>query len=490
MVKRGRKRAKDAPALGAAAGGAKKLRRTETKLHEHTSAAPTGAGAAVAGVPRRARAVEPWDLTVAAPQGIPPAPLRCVCRSAAAAATLEVRRAKAVEALRKALARQCEALGLDAPPQLALERWRFACKLAEEQGGTQLAGAKGKRRKRGLCGVLGTPDPLLPCGSGVAGGDGGGLVEDLVRAGVDTAKAERAAEELHAASVAEAAKLEALARRLVDGGDAAATAAAGRLSVARHRHSLDYTLDGCFVKLTHAAHEKLVELHRRHCASPGTGERADAVDLRLFALLLRYKTLHGHGFQAAAGPPVFRLLHERLGVTMECFASPLNAYFARFCSAFPDVDAPFGSAGSFWSCSPRRGSFEVNPPFVPYMLDRAAARCVQLLDAAEDTGDPLAFCFVQPGWTERVAWTSLSKSAFLRLRVVVAAADHGFCDGTSHQRQDPFRTSPYDTGVFVLQTSAAATKWPVGEALEPELRAAFAQCLPSQAAAKRQGRAA
>ena len=94
MVKRGRKRAKDAPALGAAAGGAKKLRRTETKLHEHTSAAPTGAGAAVAGVPRRARAVEPWDLTVAAPQGIPPAPLRCVCRSAAAAATLEVRAAR------------------------------------------------------------------------------------------------------------------------------------------------------------------------------------------------------------------------------------------------------------------------------------------------------------------------------------------------------------------------------------------------------------
>lgn len=52
--------------------------------------------------------------------------------------------------------------------------------------------------------------------------------------------------------------------------------------------------------------------------------------------------------QAAAGPPVFKLLRDRLAVGCECFASPLNAAFSRFGSAFPDVDAPFGSAGSFF----------------------------------------------------------------------------------------------------------------------------------------------
>lgn len=52
--------------------------------------------------------------------------------------------------------------------------------------------------------------------------------------------------------------------------------------------------------------------------------------------------------QAAAGPPVFKLLKDRLAVGFECFASPLNATFARFGSAFPDVDGPFGSAGSFF----------------------------------------------------------------------------------------------------------------------------------------------
>lgn len=76
-----------------------------------------------------------------------------------------------------------------------------------------------------------------------------------------------------------------------------------------------------------------------------------AFHARLFALLLRYKSLQGHGFQAAVGPPVFRLLRRRLAVGFECFASPLNASFARCASAFPDVDGPFGSCGSFFRCT-------------------------------------------------------------------------------------------------------------------------------------------
>ena len=69
---------------------------------------------------------------------------------------------------------------------------------------------------------------------------------------------------------------------------------------------------------------------------------------RLFALLLRYKSILGHGYQAATGPPVFTVLKQRLGVGMECFASPLNSHFDRFASAFVDVDGPFGSCGSFF----------------------------------------------------------------------------------------------------------------------------------------------
>ena len=84
--------------------------------------------------------------------------------------------------------------------------------------------------------------------------------------------------------------------------------------------------------------------------APTSGCTDSYVDFhnRLFAMLLRYKSIQGHGYQAAAGPPVFDILKRRLGVGMECFASPLNAHFDRFASAFVDVDAPFGSCGSFF----------------------------------------------------------------------------------------------------------------------------------------------
>ena len=159
---------------------------------------------------------------------------------------------------------------------------------------------------------------------------------------------------------------------------------------------------------------------------------------------------------------------------------------------------------------------------------------------------PLSFVVVVPGWTEGDCWAHLSTSPcllraplahmphswlrmlriilsdyshwmlrrapccarpvplvhqrahwcrYLRFKLVVAAEDHGFCDGASHQRKDPYRESPYDTAVFVLQTEAGARKWPVtagasdeGVSLKEALVRAFAQGRPTAAAKKRQKR--
>ena len=62
---------------------------------------------------------------------------------------------------------------------------------------------------------------------------------------------------------------------------------------------------------------------------------------------------------------IFDVLLRGLDITFECFASPLNCRYSRFCSAFRDTDAAFGSIGSFFDSEPRQGSFEANPPFVP-----------------------------------------------------------------------------------------------------------------------------
>lgn len=66
----------------------------------------------------------------------------------------------------------------------------------------------------------------------------------------------------------------------------------------------------------------------------------------------------------------------------------------------------------------------------------------------------------------------------------------GFCDGAAHQRRDPYRRSPYDTAVFVLQTPRGAERWRGArdDKFEAEVRAAFAACVPTEAAEGRQRR--
>ena len=57
----------------------------------------------------------------------------------------------------------------------------------------------------------------------------------------------------------------------------------------------------------------------------------------MWALLTTYDALHGHGYQAALPGKGFDVLQSMLGVTCECFASPFNCRFPRYCSAFPEV---------------------------------------------------------------------------------------------------------------------------------------------------------
>ena len=182
-----------------------------------------------------------------------------------------------------------------------------------------------------------------------------------------------------------------------------------------------------------------------------------AFHARLFAVLLRYKAIHGYGFQASVGPEVFNTLRASVGAEFECFASPLNAFHGRYHSAFPDVDGPFGSCGDFFknSKSIRRGCYQVNPPFVGSVMDAMYDVIHTALDAADASQSPLTFVVFVPGWTDTPAWAKLQKCEHLRNHFVVAATDHGYCDGAAHQRKNTYRTSVYDTGVFVLQSKRA-----------------------------------
>ena len=84
----------------------------------------------------------------------------------------------------------------------------------------------------------------------------------------------------------------------------------------------------------------------------------------------------------------FRVL-EAWGCEHECFANPLNATLASYCSLHYDSDRYFGSLGSFFDFHPVRGNFEANPPFV-IKSDEVEHHMLTILETAERNDQPSA----------------------------------------------------------------------------------------------------
>ena len=271
--------------------------------------------------------------------------------------------------------------------------------------------------------------------------------------------------------------------------EASASSEAGRLRVRSDRADSDHSdsddEDPASSSL-YAEEEAETRAGETDAASGGNDSGRRAFHARLFALLLRYKSIQGYGFQSGVGPRVFATLRAAAGVAFEAFASPLNCYHTNgFCSAFPDVDAPFGTRGDFFKLADagafKRGAAQVNPPFVSGVMRRVAETIERVLTAASENDAPLTFVVFIPGWTDEWAWSALSDSRFLVTKFVVAAADHGYCDGAAHQRKASFRSSTYDTGVFALcspkaQSTVAGKRFRAqnGAVFERDVREAFA----------------
>lgn len=475
----------------------KKQSAASSQRHEIVKVASTGKGAeAAAEAGRRARCIL-WDLRSPVPKWVP-APVRRGVLLPSATLALELQLARALMSLRRHLSNACASHGMKAKVRpLTFERWRFAAKFEE--------GEKHHAHKSHL---------VLPAAVKTSSSADAGLADELQRQGLSEADACTVAAGLRKESVKACASIAKACHQAVSG----KVFTHPPLRLAFHRRSADLQCGEAFVKVGHAAYGKLSLLYRRFAPADeafqppsdsdfhdaeaeaaeaqasvgGGGVEVDAASgprgvlhLRMFSLLLRYKSLCGHGFQAALGPSVWELLKSKLGVAFECFASPLNAHLPQFCSGFEDVDAPFGSRGSFFSIKPLTGSFAANPPFVHTIMDAMATHMIALLESSSSR-HALAFSVFLPSWGESKAFQQLSDSAFLRRRVIIAAADHGYCDGASHQRQDPFRQSPYDTACFFLQTDRAAEKWPVDDHLEEELRQSMAKCVPLAPAVSRQ----
>ena len=106
---------------------------------------------------------------------------------------------------------------------------------------------------------------------------------------------------------------------------------------------------GLSFRLNQEHYRKLqVMFDRMHPYSMDLASHESAFSCCLFCLLCRYDMLQGAGLQSSMHGSVFDVLLQAYDCRLECFASPLNSRYERYCSAFFDTDGPFGSVGSFF----------------------------------------------------------------------------------------------------------------------------------------------
>lgn len=197
-----------------------------------------------------------------------------------------------------------------------------------------------------------------------------------------------------------------------------------------------------------------------------------AFNADLYRMVTRYLTIGNIGTQASAPSQFYNYAVDNLGVHHECFASPLNANMNSYTSAYPDVDYPFGSLGSFFQLReifPDGGSFAANPPFLAPIMDSMMLYIVDWMNSTD--APPLSFIVIMPDWTDNNAYnTALDNDHLITYDTVIPKESHRYV--LRRLTSDELR-SMCDTRLLILQNNSGAEQWPVSQEQADGLVEAF-----------------
>ncbi|CAK8697187.1 unnamed protein product [Clavelina lepadiformis] len=227
--------------------------------------------------------------------------------------------------------------------------------------------------------------------------------------------------------------------------------------------TVSLTYNANTLRINHRYLEKLEQLYRCSCKDDPTMQLFLP---RVWCLLRRYQTFFGPNqyegimLHGALPTQVFQCLHDTFGVTMECFASPLNCFYKHYSSAFADTDTYFGSSGPILQFFPVRGSFEANAPFVEELMEAMVDHFEKLL---KQSNEPLSFIVFVPEWRDPtpVALLRMENSAFKRKQVLIPAFEHEYRSGLHHAapQKEVYHKAVHGTLIFFLQNDPGFELW-------------------------------
>lgn len=164
---------------------------------------------------------------------------------------------------------------------------------------------------------------------------------------------------------------------------------------------------------------------------------------------LRYSCLLPRGQQWTLPLPIYDLMVNDYGVTVEGFSSPINSQIIavnpnlNFCSLFLDTDQIFGSLGSFFNQQFDNVKIVVNPPFIEDIMNRMA----RFLTTTFSTATNLMCVCVVPAWTNAEFYRVLSNHPNLKLNLELAPLQHYYINSNDNNERI---NASFPSRMFVL----------------------------------------
>ncbi|CRG98858.1 conserved Plasmodium protein, unknown function [Plasmodium relictum] len=176
----------------------------------------------------------------------------------------------------------------------------------------------------------------------------------------------------------------------------------------------------------------------------------------VFFLIIRYQTFIGNtnhsGSHNCVPKRIMNILAKELEIKRECFSSPFNAVLKNYCSFFSDIDIFFGSSSNFFEFNLQSGSYEVNPPFDIFLINKLI---IYILHNLKKELYELTFFLIIPLIKDKnYFYELLFSSPYISYYFFLKGNSYTFSTRLFDKREKEY-TSTCDCFVFILQNKKA-----------------------------------